>query len=169
MVRDVDIYLFTSDEHYYHKNIITYADRPFKDIEEMNETLIERHNRIADKNSCTIHAGDFSFSNYEKTNEIIQRLNGKHIFLRGSHDRWLLKTTPYIWERRIDNIYVVVCHYAMRTWPRSHYGSIQLYGHSHGRLKLGGKQMDVGVDTNNFYPYTLEDVKRSLEVKNDYK
>ena len=29
---------------------------------------------------------------------------------------------------------VVLCHYAMRVWDRSHYGSWHLYGHSHGNL-----------------------------------
>ncbi|KKL16922.1 hypothetical protein LCGC14_2490690, partial [marine sediment metagenome] len=53
------------------------------------------------------------------------------------------------------NQFIVVCHYAMRRWERSHYGSWQLYGHSHGRLEPIGLQHDVGVDNNNFYPVSL--------------
>lgn len=32
---------FTSDTHFYHSNIIGFCKRPFKNVEDMNETLIE--------------------------------------------------------------------------------------------------------------------------------
>jgi len=51
----------------------------------------------------------------------------------------------------------------MRTWPKSHYNTWQLFGHSHGKLKGIGKQLDVGVDTNNFYPYTFEQLKEKMK------
>lgn len=41
---------------------------------------------------------------------------------------------------------IVLCHYGMRVWDRSHYNSWHLYGHSHGALPSQGMSMDVGVD-----------------------
>ena len=74
---------------------------------------------------------------------------------RGSHDRWLDDSAHETWQETIDGQHVVVCHYAMRAWPRSHHNSWQLYGHSQGKLEPIGKQWGVGVD-NDFYPVSFE-------------
>jgi calcineurin-like phosphoesterase family protein len=63
-----------------------------------------------------------------------------------------------IWEKEIKGFYVVVCHFAMRVWPRSHFNSWQLYGHSHGKLPPIGKQWDIGVDNNDFYPVSFNKI-----------
>jgi calcineurin-like phosphoesterase family protein len=55
----------------------------------------------------------------------------------------------------------------MRVWPRSHYNSWQLYGHSHGRLEPVGKQWDVGVDNNNFYPVSFDQLVEIMKNRPD--
>ena len=67
----------------------------------------------------------------------------------------------------LDKQAIVLCHYCMRVWPKSHYGSWQLFGHSHGGLPGVGKQMDVGVDTNSYYPYSLGEIKEIMKDKPD--
>lgn len=163
------MYYITGDEHYHHKNIINYSNRPFSSIEEHDEQLVERHNFVVKPGDTVVHVGDFTLKNKDFASSIIKRLNGNHIFIQGSHDYWL-KSAKQIWEKRIDDQYVVACHYAMVVWPRSHYGSWQLFGHSHGKLsesRLSGKQLDVGVDTNNFYPYSFDQIKKIMENKPD--
>lgn len=163
-------FFFTSDEHYYHKNIIKFCNRPFSSKEEMNEEMIRRHNEVVTEHDTTIHAGDFAFvKSIKDAYKIIHKLNGKHIFLRGSHDHWMDSTKYFheILEKRLEDQLVVVCHYAMRVWAASHYNSWHLYGHSHGRLQPEGKSMDIGVDTNNFYPYSFEQIKEIMKDKPD--
>lgn len=163
-------YFFTADEHYNHTNIIKYSNRPFSSIEEMAEELIRRHNEIVTKIDITVHAGDFCW--LSKTGDVykyyINRLNGNHIFVKGDHDRWVKgRAAGHLWQKRIDSIHVVVTHWSMRVWPRSHYNSWNLYGHSHGRLEGVGKAMDVGVDTHNYYPYSWDEIKAIMADKPD--
>lgn len=154
---------FTSDEHFGHENIIRFCNRPFSSLHEMNKTIIDNHNSLVDEKDTVYHLGDFCIS--KNAAPFYERLNGNHIFLRGSHDKWQKHDNlfaPYndLLELKIDSLFIVLCHYAMRTWPRSHYGSIQLFGHSHGRLDNGRNQWDVGVDVWDFKPVSLEQIKK---------
>ena len=165
------MYFFISDEHFGHRQIIEYCNRPFDTVEEMDETIITNFNSTVGKNDMTIHAGDFTLWKnvpgiYKK---YIDRLNGYHVFLKGSHDYWLNnnKQTNQIWEKVIAGKYVVVCHYAMRVWARSHYNSFQLYGHSHGNLEPVGKQHDIGVDNNNFFPVSYQTIVEIMKNRPD--
>jgi len=158
------MYFFTADEHYDHAKILEYCHRPFKDVEEMNEALIAQHNLVVNPWDITIHAGDFGwFKKQSDAQKIIKRLYGNHIFIKGSHDRWLPDSAKFMWRKMIEDQFVVVCHYAMRTWERAHYGSWQLYGHSHGTLPGVGKQMDIGVDCNNFKPLSFGQIKLRMD------
>lgn len=163
------MYFFTSDEHYGHKNIIKYCDRPFKDIDEMDREIIKRHNEVVKPGDTVIHAGDFALCRNPQS--YISKLNGDHIFIRGSHDRWMGRSYHEIWERTINGISIVVCHYPMIIWGKSHYGSFQLFGHIHkgGRhqIPLNGKQLNIGVDTNNFYPYSFDQIIQIMKDKPD--
>jgi calcineurin-like phosphoesterase family protein len=167
------MFWFTADEHYNHRKIIQYSNRPFKSINEMNETIIENNNKVVSTRDTVIHAGDFTLLKDKEQiyNSFINRLNGTHVFLKGSHDYWL-KSSPnalQIWERKMNGCYIVVCHYAMRTWARSHYNSFQLYGHSHGKLKPMGKQHDIGVDNNKFYPVSFKNIVEIMKKRPNNK
>lgn len=162
------MYWFSADEHYGHKNIIKYCKRPFNNIEEMDEILILNFNSVVGKNDTTIHAGDFTLIPFaDKVRGMyVSRLNGNHIFVKGSHDRWL-QHAPFIIEKTINKQFIVVCHYAMRVWHRSHFNSWQLYGHSHGNLPPVGKQHDIGVDNNNFFPVSFDEIKEIMKTRED--
>lgn len=164
------MYWFTSDEHYGHRNIIEYCDRPFNSVQEMDEILIQNFNSVVSGQDTTIHAGDFTLSKDKELiyRKYINRLNGNHIFLKGSHDYWLPRSrSMQIWEKLIKKHYFVVCHYNMRTWARSHYNSIQLYGHSHGGLAPTGKQHDIGVDNNKFFPLSDNQIIEIMKSRPD--
>jgi len=149
---------FTADEHYWHKNIMEYQGRTFDTIEEHNEKLIENHNSVVTVNDTTYHVGDMCFGRFDKWCDIVTRLNGKHVLIIGSHDKvdqeiaTLFQTVESVMEIREREFIIFMSHYAHRRWPKSHYGSFHLYGHTHGNLEGFGRSMDVGVDTEIFEP-----------------
>jgi calcineurin-like phosphoesterase family protein len=135
----------------------------------MDEEIIRRHNEVVTYRDTVVHVGDFTLKKSKRTaGDYVKRLCGNHIFLKGSHDYWLGKNHPLqIWEKQIGDVYIVACHYAMRTWARSHYNSWQLFGHSHGKLRPIGKSWDIGVDNNNFYPVCFDELVEIMETRED--
>lgn len=63
----------------------------------------------------------------------------------------------------------VLCHYPLREWDRKHYGAIHLHGHSHGNTiwAKGERALDVGVDSNDFYPWSAVEVYEHIRKKID--
>lgn len=76
---------FTSDQHFWHANIIRYCDRPFSSVEEMNEALIRKHNEIVKPEDTVFHLGDFSLA-FRAVELYAKRLNGKNYLVPGNHD-----------------------------------------------------------------------------------
>ena len=77
---------FTSDTHFFHRNIINHCNRPFADVDEMNAELIRRWNERVSPADTVYHVGDVSFKGTGATKEIISQLNGYKILIRGNHD-----------------------------------------------------------------------------------
>jgi len=75
-----------SDFHLSHKNIIKYSNRPFKSIEEMNNTLIKNWNEVIKKDDLVIYVGDLFLGHRKEFDEWLSLLNEKIIFIKGNHD-----------------------------------------------------------------------------------
>lgn len=161
---------FTSDQHFSHSNIIDYCNRPFDDVNEMNEEIIDRHNEVVGPNDTVYNLGDFAFFRNADITEWIDLLNGKQVFIKGNHDKWLgADELPQILEitPRVKNGHkqkVIMCHYPLASWNGSFHGSIHVFGHCHGNYEPKGKSLDVGVDCWDFYPVSLEQIEEKLNV-----
>ena len=160
---------FTADTHFGHGHIIAYCKRPFASYVEQDEVMIERFNSVLKAGDLLYHLGDVSWSSYEIGPKFLSRLKTKEVHLiLGNHDKAnRMKEFPFRSIAEIKSItleqqQVILCHYAMRTWRNKGHGAFQLYGHSHGQLPGLGRQMDVGVDCNNFYPFEWSEIKAKL-------
>ena len=174
---------FTSDWHFGHANIIKYSNRPFADKYEMDRSIIVSHNSVVQPEDTVYFLGDIGFSDYQYVAKVINRLNGIIHLVKGNHDNKLLKHSEVrsrfasvndLLEVTIPDQQghrggqkIVLCHYAMRVWNKSHHGSWQLYGHSHGSLAelRNSLQFDVGVDSHSFFPWSYEEVKAKMKTK----
>src|SRR5690606_22691997 len=170
--------------HMGHNNIIRYSNRPFNNVDEMNKTLIKNWNQCVKPNDEIYHLGDFAFVQKDKQKELLKKLNGKKHMILGNHDKVLRNHgSEFISEGLVESIQdykeidynktkFVLFHYGMRVWNKSHYGSIMLYGHSHGTLPSYGRSVDVGVDcreiTEEYRPVSIEEVieyMKNREIK----
>ena len=164
----------TSDTHFRHANIIKYCKRPFASVEEMDQKLLENINAKVKKNDTLYHLGDFAKSDVAYFRN---RINCDNIILiLGNHDR-IPYTSPLF--RAVKDMHVikttidgepkdiVLCHYALKVWNKSHYGAWHLYGHSHGDLPDDETALafDAGVDCHNYSPINLADIKAIMDKK----
>lgn len=172
---------FTGDQHYGHKNICRFANRPFTSVEEMNETFIKNHNDTVKPGDVVWFLGDFGFMSQSNIKTVLRRLNGQKNLIIGNHDKpfmkrgrdfigdGLLNAIFHYREINIEKQHMVLFHYGMRVWNRAHHGSWHLYGHSHGSLPPHHKSLDVGVDskeiTPEYRPYAFEEVKRFMQSR----
>jgi calcineurin-like phosphoesterase family protein len=75
-----------SDPHWDHHNILRFCDRPFKDIKEMQDVMIDRFNSVIRDGDEVWCFGDFSMN--EKTvPAILPRIRAKQFLVLGNHDR----------------------------------------------------------------------------------
>ena len=78
---------FTADHHFGHANIIRFCDRPFADVDAMNESLIANWNAVVTPKDTVYHLGDLFLTNREAAQTIRSRLNGSICLIRGNHDK----------------------------------------------------------------------------------
>lgn len=163
---------FWADTHFGHQRIIQHCYRQYPDVYAMDEALIGAWNAVVTARDTVWVLGDFSYT-ITDVSEYLSALRGKIKLVPGGHDyKWLAKLPEYpdktkvtvyppIVDVRINDTYLVLCHYPMRSWERSHHGSIHLHGHTHGGSNYYKGSLDVGVDVQPF-PVTLEQVIQQI-------
>ena len=160
---------FTSDTHFGHARIIELAHRSFSSVEEMDETMIARWNERVATGDLIYHLGDFALADH---NIYLPRLNGQKRLIIGNHDHSNRVKKAAGWNTindmltvKVDDVSIVLCHYGLRVWNKSHYGTLHFYGHSHGSLPGDSQSIDVGVDCWDFRPISLEEIQGRLATQ----
>ena len=74
------------DWHFCHSRGFIYEPRGFNSIEEMNETIVDRHNSIVLPEDDVYVLGDLMLNDNEKGIELIKQMNGKLHIAIGNHD-----------------------------------------------------------------------------------
>lgn len=162
---------FTSDTHFNHIKILEYCaqQRPFKDLNEMNATLIKNFNERVQPGDTVYHLGDYAMGKKTEWQQFRKQLNGKIILVSGNHDGKpeFMKDVigfdevhpfdkPIVIE--LEGVKLVLNHMPLpkHQWP--HGTDYQLCGHVHQEFARQGNIINVGVDVRDLRPATLDEL-----------
>lgn len=178
----------TADWHFNHVGINkstskwtkSTPSRDFPTIDDMNDRIIDNINAVVDRKDTLWNLGDVIFGRIRSLPKLRSRINCRDIrLILGNHDKSIKEHRINDAGKRVPGNELGKCfsdvryyrsikhfdkkiylfHCPMHTWPGINRGIIQLHGHCHANLPDRGlRQMDVGVDTNDFKPYLLDDV-----------
>ena len=150
----------TSDLHFGHANIMKFCPvtrAGFRDVDHMNECMIQEWNAQVQPEDEVFILGDVAFLPAARAVNIMHRLNGAKILIEGNHDRKLLQdpafracfreTHQYL-RYNHDGQLVIMFHYPIHEWDQMHRGAVHFYGHVHGgRTGMEGyRARDVAFD-----------------------
>ena len=189
---------FTSDLHFGHENVLRFDNRPFETVEEMDDELIKRWNDKVAKGDLVYVLGDLIWKT--ATNEavqIIKRLNGQIILIKGNHDRFLHNAAAkkaLAGIKDYDDISVmledgtvrrcILSHYFIPFYNGHRYKAIHLHGHSHFTAEateefLIAKTLNekgynlqiynVGCMYWNYVPVTLDEILKTKDQRIEEK
>lgn len=168
---DLQIYNTVKNESQEKQKKVKFSN---KTLENMNKEIIRRWNERVKPEDIVYHIGDFCFRSANlrgnglkvKADYWEKHLNGKIIFLMGTHDKNNgLKTKIHRIAIRINKHLINLTHAPINADVNY---EINLTGHVHNnweikRIKIGCSFTDcinVGVDVWNFYPVTFEEIMR---------
>ncbi len=188
---------FTSDQHFGHRNIIGYCDRPFADVDEMNAELVRRWNDVVQEGDIVYVLGDFALGRMEEILVLTGQLVGRKILLAGNHDRCFVKGTDkrltqigvYI-EAGFSEIHQGTMHLEVGGIPvqANHFpfvgdshdgdrftkhrpvddGGWLLHGHVHEKWRRRSKMINVGVDVWDFYPVSEAQIAELMALEDPW-
>lgn len=159
-------------------------------VDMMNDHLTDQINAMVGPDDTLWHLGDWAFARkddyYRKCRFYRDRIQCQNInIIWGNHDyedkvRDLFNEAYKLHQISVNKQNIVLCHYVMCVFNKSHRGNWHLYGHSHSgaepwcdRFMKGRRSMDVGVDNakkilGEYRPFTFEELKRIMDRREGF-
>lgn len=157
----VNIY-FMGDLHYNHENVLKFDNRPFKNVSEMNNFLVNELKTKLTENDILFDLGDMFWKTEESIiRNFIDEIPTKNIYkILGNHDNENLfkyslcnkfKALGDLFDVNIKymekNYSIVLSHFPILSWRGKAYGSINLHAHCHGNIdEFNNSSSDLRVD-----------------------
>lgn len=159
---------FVADTHFSEENIMRYENRPFQDIQEMNDTMITRWNQVVKEEDCVYVLGDFGADKQETT--ILHQLKGRKYLIKGNHDVY---SNEYYRSVGFEEVYDypiivegfwILSHEPLYVNENMPYAN--LFGHVHGSplFKTYSKQhYCVSVERTEYAPIAFETIVQKVK------
>lgn len=171
--------LYIADLHFGHANCINFDHRPFSDVTEMDNVLIQLWNgRVYDDDDVYI-IGDFCFKNAQDPVWYLKQLKGHKHLIKGNHDWKMLKNEEAVaYFESIDDLLmvedsgekIVLCHYPLAEWNNMFHGSWHIYGHIHANegetadfMRTRERALNAGCMLNNYTPVSFRELRENNE------
>jgi calcineurin-like phosphoesterase family protein len=171
-----DFYI-TSDTWFGRPQILEIANRrSFKDIDDMNDSIVRNWNKVVSKDDIVFHLGNFAWDPHT-AKRILKRLNGTIYFIIGNSDEALLDVIEEfddieILEGQIIELPQfdsVISHYPLEVWNGKDSGTIHFHGHtvfSHATDLRKSNRINVCSDFWNYSPIKFSTIKDFINGKN---
>ena len=153
--------------------------RPFTSTEEMNETMIERHNAKVKEQDTVYFLGDVVIN--KKYLELVKRMNGRKILIRGNHDIFKDEDYREVGFEQIHGVRVFVDKFIMSHIPLhpdcvSERFRVNVHGHLHANEVMSWQVIDedivykpdprylcVCVEQTDFTPLHFDEVEERIQ------
>ena len=155
----------TSDTHFGHENIIRYSQRPFHNVWEMDECMIERWNAVVKPGDKVYHLGDVWMGKGEEAYKNLRRLNGKKRLILGNHDdprsAPLQAFQKVMLFRSFRDFGLMLTHVPVHPTSiiRAVEGAINVHGHIHTNPSPPGPYRCVCVEQTDYFPVNIEKLR----------
>jgi calcineurin-like phosphoesterase family protein len=170
---------FTSDWHLGHEKVIAFSDRPFRSVSEMDHTIIYNMTSVLKPGEEMFFLGDLAFRKESAShffNSLPEDVDfhwivGNHDYNTDAYQQYCKSISPLKEIRISKKQYIVMCHYPMIAWNRSHHGSWHLYGHFHRKMQRShelqrrstGKMLNVNLEFYNYKPLSEIELERLMD------
>lgn len=147
----------------------------------MNKIMTERWNSLVKPEDTVFHLGDLCFHNKIDPKDLVKKLKGRIVLVKGNHDRKRTLDAVDEWHKNLPIVLgefkCIMNHRPIyppgtpdpfhdhdKTINSDDYNFI-LCGHVHEKWLFAGKSINVGVDQHNFYPLSGEQVYDLLKKR----
>jgi calcineurin-like phosphoesterase family protein len=168
---------FASDHHFHHENILKFLRndgtqlRSFNGINHMHEHIIAQHNSVVKPDDKVYFLGDVCMTKNAVGLEILGRLNGIKILVRGNHDECKLSQYAQYFDdvRGVTHRYgVVMTHVPIHPESLDRWGT-NLHGHLHYKRVLlpnghpDPRYINVSMEClDNYTPVSLAEINKRI-------
>ena len=159
-----------------HANIIEYCNRPFSNINEMNEEMIKRWNSVVKKGDKVWHLGDFGFGSKKQIANVVSKLNGRIFLILGNHDN---HTPQWYRDAGVKEVYdhpiiikdfIILSHAPQPFICDSRTPYVNFFGHVHDSKMFetyGPRHFCACVERHDYKPVNIEEVIKYFQEKGE--
>ncbi len=165
---------YIADTHFGHRNVLTFDNRPFSDVDEMDREMIRYWNGTVRAEDEVYIVGDFVYHNERPAEWYLSQLRGRKYLIIGNHDTKLLKNEKAMgYFEAVDKMMhvsdeghqICICHFPLAEWNGFYRGALHIYGHIHNRQDETWKFMrnrqgayNAGCMLHGYRPVTLREL-----------